>query len=92
MKRLIRFVLFLLLLIGSLGLYAAQEKVVLKIFELPDPRKTDAYTRANLAVIDAFLEKYPHIELMAYSGIKIENMDMDAGPLMAIAGGVSPDI
>ncbi|MDZ4182078.1 MAG: extracellular solute-binding protein [Candidatus Cloacimonadaceae bacterium] len=84
-------ILLLILLIGGV-LHAAGDKVILKIFELPDPRKTDAGTKANLAVIDAFLKKYPHIELRAYSGIKIENMDLDAGPLMAIAGGVAPDI
>lgn len=85
--------MFLYLLLGlACTLWAESDKVILKIFELPDPRKTDAYTKANLAVIDAFLAKHPDIELRAYSGIQIENMDMDAGPLMAIAGGVSPDI
>lgn len=68
------------------------EPVILKVFELPDPRKTDAYTKANIAVIEAFKEKYPNIELHAFSGIKIEGMDLDSGPLMAIAGGVAPDI
>lgn len=78
------------------GLYvplmANPEKLILKVFELPDVRKTDAYTKANLAVIEAFRKKHPEIELRAYSGIMIENMDLDAGPLMAIAGGVAPDI
>lgn len=32
------------------------------------------------------------IELHRFSGIKIEGVQMDSGPLMAIAGGVSPDI
>lgn len=86
-------ILSLLLVISCFTpLYAAKDRVILKIFELPDPRKTDAYTKANLAVIDAFRKKHPEIELRAYSGIKIENMDLDAGPLMAIAGGVAPDI
>ena len=73
------------------GLFASQ-RVLLKVFELPDPRKTDAYSRANLAVVEAFRKKYPEIELRAFSGIQIENMDLDAGPLIAIAGGVAPDI
>jgi len=73
-------------------LVASEQKIILKVFELPDPRKTDAYTTANLAVIKAFREKYPQIELKAYSGIRIEGMDLDSGPLMAIAGGVAPDI
>ena len=52
-------------------LQAAKQRVILKIFELPDVRKTDAYTKANLAVIDAFRKKHPEIELRAYSGIMI---------------------
>ncbi|MBW6513536.1 MAG: extracellular solute-binding protein [Candidatus Syntrophosphaera sp.] len=88
---------FLLTLALFLGVCAplrakTEQRVVLKVFELPDPRKTDAYSRANLAVVEAFREKFPHIELRAFSGIQIENMDLDAGPLMAIAGGVAPDI
>lgn len=47
---------------------------------------------ANRAVIAAFREKYPQIDLRSFSGIKIEGMDLDSGPLMAIAGGVSPDV
>ncbi|MBI9030986.1 extracellular solute-binding protein [bacterium] len=69
-----------------------EEAVILKVFELPDPRKTDAYTKSNIAVIEAFKQKYPHIELRSFSGIKIDGMDLDSGPLMAIAGGVAPDI
>lgn len=69
-----------------------QDPIVLKVFELPDPRKTDAYTKSNIAVIEAFKEKYPYIELRSFSGIQIEGMDLDSGPLMAIAGGVAPDI
>ena len=86
--------LFLLILLQGIAmpLFAAKQPVILKVFELPDPRKTDAYNKANLAVVNAFRERHPEIELRAFSGIKIENMDMDAGPLLAIAGGVAPDI
>lgn len=84
---------FLLCLMALVPAWSkSPKKVLLKVFELPDPRKTDAYSRANLAVVEAFREKFPHIELRAFSGIQIENMDLDAGPLMAIAGGVAPDI
>ncbi len=89
-KKSILFALLLLLL--SIFSLHAEERIVLKVFELPDPQKTDAYTKANSNVIKAFREKYPYIELRAFSGIKIENMDLDSGPLMAIAGGVAPDI
>ena len=80
-----------ILLIISLGLFA-EDKVILKVFELPDPKRTDAFAKADMAVIKAFKEKYPHIELRSFSGITIEGMDLDSKPLMAIAGGVSPDI
>ena len=66
--------------------------MVLKVFELPDSRNTDAYSKANLAVVKAFQDKHPEIELRAFSGIRIEGMDLDSGPLLAIAGGVAPDI
>ena len=87
-----RFLLFLLLLNQGLILFAVEKPVILKVFELPDPRHSDAYSKANLAVVQAFREKFPHIELRAFSGIKIEGMEMDSGPLLAIAGGVAPDV
>ncbi len=70
----------------------SDDKIIVKVFDLPDPRDNSPYSKANLEVVKAFQKKYPNIELRSYSGIKIENMDLDAGPLMAIAGGVSPDI
>ncbi|MBP7562213.1 MAG: extracellular solute-binding protein [Candidatus Cloacimonetes bacterium] len=85
-------VLFLFVFLLIIFPLFSEEKIILKVFELPDPQKTDAYTKANSNVVKAFREKYPHIELRAFSGIKIENMDLDSGPLMAIAGGVAPDI
>lgn len=87
-----RSVFCILLLVHALGLAAVSKPVILKVFELPDPRHTDANSKANLAVVQAFREKYPHIDLRAFSGIKIEGMEMDSGPLLAIAGGVAPDI
>ncbi|MDP8232105.1 MAG: extracellular solute-binding protein [Candidatus Zophobacter franzmannii] len=88
------FALVLLLLFTTLFAVTneSEGKVILKVFDLPDPRDSSPYSKANLAVVRAFQKKYPHIDLRSYSGIKIENMDLDAGPLMAIAGGVSPDI
>lgn len=86
------FFFLLLALCHGTKLQAEPERVVLKVFELPDPRHTDPGSKANLAVVKAFREKYPHIELRAFSGIKIDGMEMDSGPLLAIAGGVAPDV
>ena len=69
------------------------DKLPLKVFQLPDPRQTSAAALADLAVLEAFKKRYPHIRLSSFSGISIEGMGaMDSGPLMAIAGGMSPDI
>lgn len=93
----IKFLIFSLILLNVVNLVLGlsslnAESIILKVFELPDPRKTDAYNKSNIAVIEAFKEKYPNIELRSFSGIQIEGMDLDSGPLMAIAGGVAPDI
>ena len=82
----------LLALLLPAGLAAQRKPIVIKVFELPDARNTDANSKANLAVINAFRDKYPWIELRSFSGIKIEGMDLDSGPLLAIAGGVAPDV
>ncbi len=68
------------------------DKVIVEVYSLPDPRKTDIFTKASRAVLDEFRRRYPHIEMVGFSGIQIEGMEMDSGPLMAIAGGVSPDV
>ncbi|MDT8389880.1 MAG: extracellular solute-binding protein [Lentisphaeria bacterium] len=90
----------------------------LKLYDLPDPTRTDTATQAAVAVVEAFKAQFPKrfaeryrdryaadpetygrhnwnrvdIELHRFSGITIEGMGMDSGPLMAIAAGVSPDI
>ncbi|MDD2332360.1 MAG: extracellular solute-binding protein, partial [Candidatus Cloacimonetes bacterium] len=87
-----KFILILVFLCCWYGLQANRTPVILKVFELPDSRKTDAYNKANAAVVAAFRERFPEIELRTFSGIRIEGMDLDSGPLLAIAGGVAPDI
>ena len=82
----------ILLIFSHLLPLLCEESIVLKVFELPESRKTDPYTKAELAVQKAFEEKYPYIDLKPFSGIEIEGMSMDAAPLLAIAGGVAPDI
>ncbi len=84
--------IILLFILFSITTLSGEEKVILKVFSLPDPKATDAFNRADMEVIKAFKKKYPWIELRSFSGIQIENMELDAGPLMAIAGGVSPDV
>jgi ABC-type sugar transport system permease subunit/ABC-type glycerol-3-phosphate transport system substrate-binding protein len=69
----------------------------LKVFSLPDVKKTDAVTLGNLKVVEKFrehfLKKYGYpIGLQRFSGIEIQGMGMDSRPLLAIAGDMAPDI
>ena len=69
-----------------------QPKVPLKLFGLPDPKDSGPMAQADVAVFRAFLKKYPYIQPGGFSGIKIAGAGMDSGPLLAIAGGNSPDV
>ena len=80
----------LLILIGRGAV--ARDPLVLKVWSVPDPRATNAMDLAELAVVDAFHKKYPGVVLRGFSGISIQGMGMDSRPLMAIAGGMSPDV
>ncbi|MEA2103044.1 MAG: hypothetical protein U9P79_00145 [Candidatus Cloacimonadota bacterium] len=43
------------------------EKVILKVFQLPDPKATDAFSKADRAIMKTFRVKYPNIELRSFS-------------------------
>ncbi|MBN1970899.1 MAG: extracellular solute-binding protein [Candidatus Delongbacteria bacterium] len=88
----ILFLIIMMVLGNLMGNSLTNEKIILKVFELPDSRKTDPYSKAELAVVEAFKNEHPNIELKAFSGIDMEGIGMDTGPLLAIAGGVAPDI
>jgi ABC-type sugar transport system permease subunit/ABC-type glycerol-3-phosphate transport system substrate-binding protein len=85
-----------MLLLCNLTCRAAEhpgEPVKLTVWALPRPDDTGIDARCHRAVINAFQKKYPHIILSAPTGIEIPEMSaMDTKPLMAIAGGVSPDV
>jgi multiple sugar transport system permease protein len=66
--------------------------VELSVWYLPLPESTDIRALGDRAVVRAFREKYPYIKLRSPTGISIPELGMDSRPLMAIAGGVSPDV
>jgi len=68
---------------------AEQERVKLKVFNQVDATSTDIVQKANRAVLDAFKKKYPYVDITTFSGVYL---DMDTAPLMAVAGGTSPDV
>ncbi len=90
----------------------------LKLWEMPDPTRTDTPSKAARAVFDEFTRRFPAIfaekyraryaadpqtygrhawervaiALEPFSGISIEGQAADSRILMAIAGGMAPDI
>ncbi|OGV60124.1 MAG: hypothetical protein A2283_19460 [Lentisphaerae bacterium RIFOXYA12_FULL_48_11] len=87
------FILAIVLLCANVKAQDNQPVVNLTVWELPRPEDTRIDTRCFRAVIDAFQKKYPYIKLSAPTGLEIPEMSsMDTKPLMAIAGGVSPDV
>lgn len=70
------------------------EQITLKVDYLPTrDRAVSPDDKARLAIADAFLEKHPNVKLVPFEGMVIEGMStMDSGPLMAMAGGVAPEV
>ncbi len=90
----------------------------IKLHDMPDPSRTDTPAKADTAVLDEFIKKFPSIfaekyrekykanpekygkhnwdkvviKLSGFSGITIPELSMDSRTLMAIAGGVAPDV
>ena len=63
--------LILLCLLPSLSEGAdplVRGKLTLKVWSVPDPKATSAPNLADLAVVEEFQRKYPHIQLKGYSG------------------------
>ena len=68
--------------------------ITLKIAGLPTrDRAVTPDAKATLAIADAFLAKHPDVRLLPFEGLVIEGMaSMDSGPLMAMAGGIAPEV
>jgi len=81
-----------LLWVQASGVAHAEEAVTVRVFMLPRKQATSANEIAAYRVTERFLETHPHIRLQSSTPLQIEGASMDAAPLMAIAGGTSPDI
>ncbi|HUU43018.1 MAG TPA: extracellular solute-binding protein, partial [Planctomycetota bacterium] len=74
------------------------EPVTLSVWSLPRPESTGIQAKCDRAVLRAFRDYYRRetgrgIRLISPTGIAIPEVgEMDTRPLMAIAGGVSPDV
>jgi len=84
-----------LLLLPTIGRAAepqADENIELRLWYLPELIAASYHHVAAFRVIDAFKEHHPEVILRKTSGIKIPQIDATSLVLMAIAGGVAPDI
>ena len=81
--------IFLLMLPVCLS---ANEKVPLRVMDLPDPSSMMPEVRVKLELIREFKRLNPEIELSAFSGISIQNVGAESRLMLAIAGGAAPDV
>ncbi|MBR4518526.1 MAG: extracellular solute-binding protein, partial [Victivallales bacterium] len=66
--------------------------IPLRVPWLPDPQNTGPTARARLAVLAEFRRRFPEVELEAFSGITIPGMEEESRLMLAIAGGMAPDV
>ncbi len=76
---------------------AAQEPVTIRLwgtggFRIPRKDEVDPFSRANRAVIEAFQRTHPHIRIVVATGLEVQGPASESGLLMAIAGGLAPDV
>lgn len=86
--------LLVLLLLSAQGSAAspAEERIELRLWYLPELIAASYHHVAAFRVIDAFKEQHPRVILRKVSGIRIPQIDSTGMVLMAIAGGVAPDV
>lgn len=71
---------------------AEHDTVHLKVYSLPTPEQVDILSQSNMVVLETFKRYYPWINVSGFQGVAIQGLGGDAAPLMAIAGGISPDV
>lgn len=77
---------------GHVEIRDGHEIVHLRVFDYPDTNDPNPFVRAEVAVLRHFQSVNPNIVLERGAGLTVKGMELDAAPLMAIAGGVAPDI
>ena len=83
----------LCLLAGTVGAAPnEQDQVVLRVWKLPLKEDRSVPEKANWAVVQRFMELHPDIKLEGFRGVTAPGLGQEVGPLLAIAGGVAPDV
>ncbi len=66
--------------------------VVLRVWDLPATDARSVPDKARLAIVQRFLDLHPNIRLEGTRTLQVPGMNMEAGPLLQMAGGVAPDV
>lgn len=70
----------------------ARDVTVVKVFGLPNASSATAHDVGELRVLEEFQKRRPDIQLKSVTGLRVEGVGAEIGPLMMIAGGISPDV
>lgn len=70
----------------------AGEKVTINIYQLPRRDVRNVEEAADLAVMKRFLELHPDINVRGFQGVSAPGVNEDVRWLLAMAGGVAPDV
>jgi len=71
---------------------SGEQPVTVRVWSLPSKRGNSPREIAGYRILQRFQELHPHIRMESATALQIEGDVQDAAPLMAIAGGTSPDI
>ena len=85
--------IFTLILFGfGTGNGFSSEETVLRLWNIPNTSSSSPDAKAAARVIELFQREHPDVVLRKASGISIPQIGGSAATLMAIAGGVAPDV
>jgi multiple sugar transport system permease protein len=68
------------------------EPITIRVANLPLKEGRDIGSRAQWAIVERFMELHPDIKVEGFKGMAAPGLEQDVGPLMAMAGGVAPDV
>jgi len=92
-KRFLQVVIWLLLISAlEVTIACASEKITLRVWSLPTKDARSVPEKARWAIVQRFMELHPNIRLEGFKGLEVPGMGMESGPLLAMAGGVAPDV
>ncbi len=73
------------------GAARAEEPITIRVAMLPLKEGRDIGSRAQWAIVERFMQLHPNIRVEGFRGIEAPGLSME-GPLMAMAGGVAPEV